>query len=357
MKMIDLLENHKSKFGDVIASAFAPGRVNLIGEYTDFNDGLVLPMPLPLGVYIFISKGPSGTLIANSEQFEKETKRFIGDKPNGDWTDYLLGALEVSGLDKTIGLCVSVYSDLPVGASVSSSAAIQVAMLKALREGFNLVISDENIAKLAQKAENEYVGVQCGLMDQMVISVGKQNSALLFDIQSGKTENLEFFDNVNVLTIHSGVSRKLKDNAYNDRRASCDRACKDMGISSLRNATLSDLSKVKNYDDRIKSQHVISENLRVLECVKALRDNDTKLFGKIMNEGHKSLSKDFCVSTEKMDTMVTFSQDFGALGARMTGAGFGGCIVVLADRECAKNLVPELTNLIKGTWLVSDMQF
>ena len=214
MKMIDLLENHKSKFGDVIASAFAPGRVNLIGEYTDFNDGLVLPMPLPLGVYIFISKGPSGTLIANSEQFEKETKRFIGDKPNGDWTDYLLGALEVSGLDKTIGLCVSVYSDLPVVASVSSSAAIQVAMLKALREGFNLVISDENIAKLAQKAENEYVGVQCGLMDQMVISVGKQNSALLFDIQSGKTENLEFFDNVNVLTIHSGVSRKLKDNAY-----------------------------------------------------------------------------------------------------------------------------------------------
>ena len=169
--------------------------------------------------------------------------------------------------------------------------------------------------------------------------------------------NLEFFDNVNVLTIHSGVSRKLKDNAYNDRRASCDRACKDMGISSLRSATLSDFSKVKNYDDRIKSQHVISENLRVLECVKALRDNDTRLFGKIMNEGHKSLSKDFCVSTEKMDTMVTFSQDFGALGARMTGAGFGGCIVVLADRECAKNLVPELTNLIKGTWLVSDMQF
>ena len=357
MKMIDFLENHKSKFGDVIASAFAPGRVNLIGEYTDFNDGLVLPMPLPLGVYISISIGSSGTLIANSVHFEGETKRYIGEKPSGHWTDYLLGALEVSGLDKSIGLCVSVYSDLPVGASVSSSAAIQVAMLRALRKGFNLDFSDENIAKLAQKAENEYVGVQCGLMDQMVISVGKQNSALLFDIQSGKTENLKFFQNVNILTIHSGISRKLKDNAYNDRRASCNRASKDMGIRSLRSATLNDLSKVKNHDDRIKSQHVISENIRVLECVEALKNNNAKQFGKIMNEGHKSLSEDFCVSTDKMDDMVTFAQNFGALGARMTGAGFGGCIVVLAHKESAKTLVSELMKSINGTWLVSEMQF
>ena len=130
-----------------------------------------------------------------------------------------------------------------------------------------------------------------------------------------------------------------------------------MGIRSLRSATLNDLSKVKNHDDRIKSQHVISENLRVLQCVDALKNNNPKQFGKIMNEGHKSLSKDFCVSTDKMDGMVEFSQNFGALGARMTGAGFGGCIVVLVDRECAEELVSELTSSINGTWLVSNMYF
>ena len=357
MKMKDLCKNHKSKFGDVIASAFAPGRVNLIGEYTDFNNGLVLPMPLPLGVYVVISKGPKGLLIANSEQYKKQIKRNIGEVSNGDWTDYLLGAIEVSGVNKNIGLCVSVFSDLPVGASVSSSAAIQVAMLRALRDAFDLGFDDCEIAKLAQKAENEFVGVQCGLMDQMVISVGKENSALLFDIQSGQTESYKFFKDTSVITIHSGVSRKLKDNAYNDRRASCQRACVDMGLESLRNATLDDLSKIMNSDDRLKSHHVVSENLRVLKCIDALKNNDPKLFGSIMNEGHESLSKDFCVSTKKMDEMVLFAQCFGALGARMTGAGFGGCIVVLTKKDHAKSLITELTDTISGTWLVSEMQF
>ncbi|MDA9301630.1 galactokinase [Amylibacter sp.] len=357
MKMIDLCENHKSKFGGVLANGFAPGRVNLIGEYTDFNDGLVLPMPLPLGVYIVISNGPKGMLVAYSEQFKSQTKRVIGEKANGDWTDYLLGVLKVIGLDKSIGLCISVYSDLPVGASVSSSAALQVAMLRALQKMFNLNFSDVEIAKLAQKAENEFVGVQCGLMDQMVISVGKKKSALLFDIQSGKTENFEFFKDINLITIHSGVSRKLKENAYNDRRDSCQRASIDMKLNSLRDAKLSDLHKVNNDDDRIKAHHVITENLRVSKCVNALKENNAKLFGSIMYEGHESLSQDFCVSTEKMNRMVSFAKDFGALGARMTGAGFGGCIVVLAEHECSKKLVQELRNSISGTWVVSDMKF
>ena len=328
--MIDreIVKTHEAEFGKVDAEAYAPGRVNLIGEYTDFNDGLVLPMPLDLGISIALSKRDDRKFVAQSASFEGQVTRDMTEPAKNHWTDYLLGAVQYSGADCS-GVSLSVSTTLPVGASVSSSAAVEVAMLRAMRSAYGLDYNDNQLARIAQKVENEFVGVGSGLMDQMVISVSEPRQALFFDTQSGETENYQMLSDTVLLTMHSGITRKLTENAYNDRRASCERAAADLGVSTLREATVEMLMKVEDDDDRRKAGHVVAENDRVLACLDALRADVAEAFGAIMYEGHESLSKDFEVSKPEMDAMIGAARGAGALGARMTGAGFGGCIVVL----------------------------
>ena len=352
----NVIETHEQTFGTVDATAFAPGRINLIGEYTDFNEGFVLPMPLDLGISIAVSKREDGKLVAQSSAFDGIETRGLDEKAIGTWTDFLLGAAQYSGADIS-GLNVSVSTTLPVGASVSSSAAIEVAMLRALRQMFDLDLNDDALARLAQRVENEFIGVASGLMDQMVISVGQPNKALFFDTKTGETETVSFFKDTTLLTIHSGITRKLTENAYNDRRASCERACADMRIPSLRHATADMLSAVVSEDDRNKAAHVIADNTRVLDCMDALKAGDVDRFGAIMYDGHQSLSELFEVSKPAMDAIIADAKTAGAVGARMTGAGFGGCVIVLARPETVEIVKSKIAENHPDSWLVSEQSF
>ncbi|MEM7243527.1 MAG: galactokinase [Pseudomonadota bacterium] len=351
-----IAEIHMAEFDVPNAQAYAPGRVNLIGEYTDFNDGLVLPMPLDLGVSIALSKRDDGKFVAQSASFEGQVTRQIDEKASGHWTDYLLGSVQYSGAGSE-GVSISVSTTLPVGASVSSSAAVEVAVLRAMRRAYNLDYSDKALARIAQRVENEYVGVGSGLMDQMVISVGEPRKALFFDTQSGATKNYDMLRDTVLLTLHSGITRKLTENAYNDRRASCERAAADMGVESLREATADMLLHVKDQDDRRKAGHVVAENDRVLACLGALEAGDAAGFGAIMYDGHESLSTDFEVSKPEMDAMIEAARGAGALGARMTGAGFGGCIVVLSRPDQVDGLKAKIVDEFPASWLVSEQVF
>ena len=353
---LNLQKQHEVEFGPIAAFAFAPGRINLIGEYTDFNNGYVLPMPLDLGVSITLGHRDDGQLLAQSTAFDGIEARKLDKPAQGRWSDFLLGAIQYSGV-KTNGISASVSTTLPVGASVSSSAAIEVAMLRALRTMFDLRLSDDELARLAQKIENEFIGVASGLMDQMVISVGAARQALFFDTFTGETETLAMFENTALLTIHSGITRKLTENAYNDRRASCERACADMGVPSLRQADLEMLVQVNDRDDRRKAEHVLRDNNRVLDCVAALKSGDVKGFGQIMFDGHQSLSQLFEVSKPEMDAIIDLAKSAGAIGARMTGAGFGGCVIVLTTLDEADRISSAITTKNPNSWVVSDQRF
>jgi galactokinase len=348
----------KSKFGtEPVVSVFAPGRINLMGEHTDYNDGLVLPMPLPLGIDIVLAQSMGSGLEAISTLDNKLSTREFADAANGDWTDFLLGSIVMSGVKIPNGLRVAVHSNLPAGASVSSSAALQVAMLRGLRDLFNLSIDDDTIARLAQKSENEFVGLNCGLMDQMVCSKGQAGSALFFDTRSGETKQIALSSGVVILTIHSGQSRRLVDNEYNMRRASCERAASDIGVPALRDANIVDLSQVKSEDDRNKARHVIADNIRVIEMMEAMENSAWKQAGKLLFACHKSLSCDFDVSTPAMDALVESARKNGAFGARMTGAGFGGCIIVLTEIETADTITEAIIKDHPNAYLINKMVF
>jgi galactokinase len=230
-------------------------------------------------------------------------------------------------------------------------------MLRALRDAYDLDLSNTALAKLAQRVENTFVGMQCGLMDQMVIAAGQAGQAMFFDIGRDTIENVALPAGLAIHTIHSGPSRQLVDGAYNARRASCERAASDMGVESLRDAGLEDLARVSDDDDRAKAEHVIADNARVLDAVRAIKASDINALGDILYAGHDSLSRLFDVSTPRMDAMVAHAKDNGAIGARMTGAGFGGCIILLGDPESTEAASRAVRAAFDGSWLVAEMVF
>lgn len=350
-----LFSDQFSKPCDV--DVFAPGRINLMGEHTDYNEGLVLPIALPIGIDLAIGIADKPGLHAYSDLFDKVSTRALSDPANEDWTDYILAACSVFPGTLPDGLNVAVQSSLPHGASVSSSAALLVATLRGLRALLDVELDDDTLARLAQRAENEFVGVQCGLMDQMVSSRGAQNAAMLFDTMTGDIENVSLIQGTALVTLHSGQTRKLQGNAYNDRRLSCEQAARDLGVESLRHASLADLSKVQDDDARAKARHVISDNARVLSAIEAIKLGDAAALGSLINECHASLRDDFDVSTPAMDDMVAFCQANGALGARMTGAGFGGCIIMLTSGENAEAITQKVQTEFAQSWHVNTMVF
>lgn len=349
---------HAQAFGiEPVGGVFAPGRVNLIGDHTDYNEGYVFPVALEIGTYIAYSRNASGLVRAQSLNLDDQRERPLSAPAFGDWLDYVIGALQAlaghSNSDLPAGLDLTIGSTVPNGASVSSSAALQVATIRAGQQAFGVEVSAVDIARLAQRAENHYVGVNCGLMDQMASSTGKPGAALFFDTKTMETSLEALPAGFSFLTLHSGLSRQLTDGAYNERRAQCEAAASALGLPSLRTATMEQVEALPDPRMRARARHVVSENQRVLDARDALRAGDMDRFGALMTQSHHSLSADFQTSTREVDALVESCLSRGVLGARITGAGFGGCIVVLVERGAEAGLVTSLRYAHPQAWLVA----
>ncbi len=314
----------------------APGRVNLIGEHTDYNDGFVLPMGLPLRTTVQIERRDSGPVEVESDARGRGSFPLGKERPMGEWLDYLAGTtwlLRQRGA--TLGpMLVRVVTDVPLGSGLSSSASLLVAFLRALRRAFDLSLDDLEIAKLAQTVENEFVGARVGIMDPMAASLAAPGSALFIDTRTLSFERIEIPDAIAFVVIDSGVAHRLSGGAYNQRRAECEQAASLLGVASLRDVAIDASLEALPDVLRRRVRHVTTENARVLEAREALLQADPVRLGRLFSLSHASLRDDYEVSVPEVDWLVALaSAEPEVFGARITGGGFGGAIVAVVRPE------------------------
>ncbi|WP_234573440.1 galactokinase [Rhodohalobacter sp. 614A] len=336
----------QNRFDDDYILINSPGRVNLIGEHTDYNDGFVLPAAVNKQIYLAISDNHSDKAklfsVDLDDYWEADITKPLVKSEKG-WPNYLLGVVdqlqhhgyEVSGFDCAFG------GDIPIGAGMSSSAALEGAVLYGLTELFELDISPEDMAKIAQKAENEFVGVQCGIMDQFVSLNGKEDHAMKLDCRSLEYEFYPFkFDDIHIVLCDTQVQRELVSSEYNIRRSQCEEGVKvlqqfDSSIQNLRDVSLSFLqSHQKELDPVVykRCKYVIEENQRVLDACKDLNNEDLVSFGQRMYASHMGLKDEYEVSCKELDILVEEARSIeGVYGSRMMGGGFGGCTINLVE--------------------------
>jgi galactokinase len=341
---------------------FSPGRVNLIGEYTDFNGGSVLPAALDIGTSISGRLNGTQTINVFSEAFGEPLSMPVESLANqsaaGHWTDYIRGSLAAFA-DMQLpfsGLDIYIAGNLPLSSGLSSSASLVVGITNLINDVWEAGLDRIELIQLAKSVENNFVGVNCGIMDQFAVSVGKPNHCLCLDCASLEWELVPLrLDGYELVITDSRVPRQLANSAYNDRHTECSTATKLLkkhaGIEYLCAATMSDLESCDTLRalpvEYRRARHVISENLRVAESVKALSEGNLNRFGDLLVESHRSLQSDFEVSCPELDILVdTALQVPGVLGSRMTGAGFGGCTVSLI----AEGAVPEYVTTIKSVY-------
>lgn len=328
------------------AVAFAPGRVNLLGEHTDYNGGYVLPMPLGLGTAVALGHGGTpGHVELASADFDDTATRPVGEAANGHWSDYLFGCLVSGGAAAASGLRALVVSDLPVGSGLSSSAAIEVATLRALDALEGAPGDPVEIAKRARAVENEYVGMPCGIMDQFASSVGTPGAALFLDTRTLAHEPAPLPAGHSFLVVHSGVGHKLAESGYATRVAECKAACDALGVALLSDLGVEDMDRIEALAmplDR-RARHIVTDNRLTRAGVAALKAGDAARFGALMVESHASERDDYEITVPETDAMVVAAVEAGALGARQTGGGFGGSIVVLAAEDRAEAVGAALT--------------
>jgi galactokinase len=319
-------------------TATAPGRVNLIGEHTDYNDGFVLPAAIPLKTTVELATRQERRVRVWSEQFADDRPHdfSLDDLARADdWTDYVRGmvwALLDHGLPS--GFDARVSSSIPVGSGLSSSAALLIATGRAVRAAFNVSIDDLQLARLAQKAETDFVGAPVGIMDQMACSLADESTALFIDTQSLAYERIPLPSRGALLVIDSGVRHSHVGGEYRTRRQECARAAAALGVDSLRQVSEADLSAINSLPEPLnrRARHVVTENARVLATVAALRRDDVEEIGRLFFASHASMRDDFEVSTAAVDSLVDLAGTVhGVYGARLTGGGFGGAIVALAE--------------------------
>ena len=320
----------------------APGRVNLIGDHTDYNDGFVLPMAIDRGVWLAVRPRDDRRVVVRSVDFDQEATFALDDasprRNGGEWIEYLRGvawALDSAGRP-TAGWEGIVAGDVPVGAGLSSSAALELATARAFAAISGVVWQPIAMARAAQRAENEWVGVQCGIMDQLISAAGAEGHALLIDCRTLATRLVPIPMNVSVVVLDTGTRRGLVGSAYNERRAQCEQAARFFGVPALRDVELASFMEREQELDpttRQRARHVITESARTVDAAVLLEQGDVRAFGALMDESHVSLRYDFGVSRSELDTMVTLARRHSTcFGARMTGAGFGGCAVALVER-------------------------
>jgi galactokinase len=327
------------RFGEAPALvASAPGRVNLIGEHTDYNGGFVLPYAIERRVAVAVGRG-GGELF--STDFD-ETRPAKATR-EGAWADYPRGvawALREAGFEVP-GFQAAFAGNVPQGAALSSSAAIEAATALALDALFGLGIARRDLAVLCRQAENEFVGVESGIMDQYASLLCESGAALFIDCRSLEAERVQLSveeKGLSLLVCDTRVERGLGETGYNERRKECEMAAETLRVEELRDAGEGDLRQLSGRE-LLRARHVVSENARVLEAVEALRGEDFAVLGKLMYASHDSLRDDFEISTPELDAFVEISRDTGASGARLTGGGFGGCAIALVDTEKADTLV------------------
>ncbi|MBX4270214.1 galactokinase [Clostridium estertheticum] len=336
---------------------FAPGRVNLIGEHTDYNGGNVFPCAITFGTYALIKKRTDKKIRFYSENFEELgiMEIDIDDmkyNKEHDWANYPKGVIwvfENNGMKIDSGFDILFYGNIPNGAGLSSSASIEVVTGVVLKDLYNFDLSMIDIVKYSQKAENEYVGVNCGIMDQFAIGMGKKDKAILLDTNTLKYQYSSIkLDGASIVISNTNKRRGLADSKYNERRSECETALKDLQ-SELKINALCEINEdvfeknrhlIKNEVCARRAKHAIYENQRTLKAVKALENKDIKLFGELMNKSHISLRDDYEVTGIELDTLVEIAWKMpGVIGSRMTGAGFGGCTVSIVKDEFVDDFI------------------
>ncbi|HEY6958434.1 MAG TPA: galactokinase [Candidatus Limnocylindria bacterium] len=315
--------------------ADAPARVNLIGEHTDYNDGLVLPTAIPRRTYVDVTPRTDDRVALASEGYPRVAYRLGSERRSGDWADHVRGvtwALADSGMDVG-GFDARIRSDVPAGAGLSSSAALEVALGRALRDAFSLALDDIALALVAHRAECDFVGSRVGTMDHLAASLAHDREALLIDTRSLAIERVPLPADCALVVIDSGIAHANVSGGYQARRDECDAAARALGVAALRDASHANVAALGRSDPTLarRARHVVTENERVLAFVRALRQGDLLGCGTLLDASHASLRDDFDVSLAEIDELVRLLRDeAGVYGARLVGGGFGGSVLAIA---------------------------
>lgn len=345
---------------------FAPGRVNLIGEHTDYNGGHVFPCALTIGTYGAARRRKDNKLRFYSMNFEhlnviESSLDDLKPRRNAGWTNYPKGviwAMKQKGYEIPCGIDLMLFGNIPNGSGLSSSASVEILTGYILNDLFGLGISNQDLALLGQFSENNFNGVNCGIMDQFAIAMGKKDQAIFLDTSDLSYEYAPIrLKGVSIVISCSNKKRGLGDSKYNERRAECEKALQEIqkvkNIESLGQLTEKQFegvkSAVKDATRRRRARHAVYENQRTIKAVQALKENDIKLFGKLMNESHISLRDDYEVTGIELDTLVEEAWKVeGVLGSRMTGAGFGGCTVSIVKDEAVDTFIRQVGKAYKA---------
>lgn len=359
-KLIQQFQKLYGSDGD-IRTYFAPGRVNLIGEHTDYNGGHVFPCALTLGTYGIVRSREDRKLRFFSVNFEKlgviETSldELVPD-PKANWTNYPKGvmwAFEKRGYKLPHGLDILIYGNIPNGSGLSSSASLEVLTGVILKDVFGFSnVSMVEIALIGQDSENNFNGCNCGIMDQFASAMGKKDNAIFLDTNTLQYEYAPVvLENAKIVITNSKVKHSLVDSAYNDRRNECETALKELqkvtDIKALGELTEEEFEAhkdaIKDEVRKKRAKHAVYENQRTIRAVEALRNQDVELFGKLMNDSHTSLRYDYEVSCEEIDILVDLAQAMpGVLGSRITGGGFGGCTVSIVKNDAVDTFISRI---------------
>jgi galactokinase len=333
-------------------SADAPGRVNLIGEHTDYNGGFVLPTAIPQRTRVELAPRDDDVVrvVSTAKGDDLLTFTLGEERPGRGWLDYVQGVTSLlrAGGHALRGFDARIDSAVPLGSGLSSSASLSVSLMRALRTAFALALDDVEVARLGQRAENEFVGAQVGIMDPMAASLADEGTALFLDARSLAFERVPLPKGAELIVLNSGVAHDHAAGDYNTRRAECERACALLGVRLLRELTPADLPRVEALPEplRRRARHVVTENERVLRAVEAMRGGELVRLGELFYESHASMRDDYEVSVAEIDLIVELARDGGEVyGARLTGGGFGGSVVMLAHpghgREAAARVAQE----------------
>jgi galactokinase len=357
-----LVRRFREVFGSSPELFRAPGRVNLIGEHTDYNHGFVMPAAINFDIYVAVAKGTNRFLQIHSEQFgESITLGFdqLTSPPRGHWSDYVRGvAAELLEAGYPLeGANLLISGEVPLGAGLSSSAAIEVATALALTSVGGVSVPRLELARLCQRAENHYSGARCGIMDQFISCFGKSNHAIMLDCRTLSFTHVPLPPQTQLVICNTKIRHELACGEYNERRGSCERAVKEIskflpGARALRDVRLEDLERHRNIlrdVDYRRCRHIVTENARVAKAANELANENLIRFGELMYQSHASLDKDYEVTCEELNIMVNLARGMeGVYGARMTGGGFGGCTINLVDARRVGDFKSEIVSRYKA---------